>query len=108
MEKSHAAGDLNNRQRERMPRKCFRRGSEDYLIAKCSKPPKDNQKRRKQVCFNEKVNRACDNGKNNNDKNMYASMARMSDNEEFPSGNFCDNSQLTNWVLDYVATCHMA
>ena len=38
---------------------------------------------------------------------MYASMARMSDNDECPSGNFGDSSQLTNWVLDSGATCHM-
>ena len=34
-------------------------------------------------------------------------MARMSNNDECPSGNFGDSSQLTNWILDYVATCHM-
>ena len=34
-------------------------------------------------------------------------MARMSSNDEFPSGNFGDSSQLTNWILDYGATCHM-
>ena len=34
-------------------------------------------------------------------------MACMSSNDEFPSGNFGDSSQLTNWVLYYVATCHM-
>ena len=34
-------------------------------------------------------------------------MARMSVNDKFPSGNLCDSFQLTNWVLDYEATCHM-
>ena len=34
-------------------------------------------------------------------------MARKSDNEHFPGGNFGDNLQLTNWILDYVSTCHM-
>ena len=34
-------------------------------------------------------------------------MARMSSNDEYPSGNFGDSSQLTNWILDYGATCHM-
>ena len=48
---------------ERTPRKCFRCGSEDHMIEKCPKPPKDNEKRRKQVLFNKKGNRACDNGK---------------------------------------------
>ena len=34
-------------------------------------------------------------------------MARMSVNDECPSGNFGDSSKLTNWILDYGATCHM-
>ena len=34
-------------------------------------------------------------------------MARMSDNEEFPSGNFGDSLQLTNWVLDSGEMYHM-
>ena len=35
-------------------------------------------------------------------------MARMSDNDKCPSGNFGESSQLTNWILDSGATCHMA
>ena len=77
------------------------------MIPKCPKPPKDNKKRRKQVCFNEKGNRACDNGKNNDDHKIYASMARMSSNDERKSGKYGDSSQLTNWILDSGATCHM-
>ena len=34
-------------------------------------------------------------------------MARMSCNDECPSGNFGDSSQFTNWVLDSGETCHM-
>ena len=34
-------------------------------------------------------------------------MAHMSDHNEGPSRNFGDNSQLTNWILDSGATCHM-
>ena len=34
-------------------------------------------------------------------------MAHMSNNNECPSGNFGDSSQLTNWILDSGATCHM-
>ena len=41
-EKVRAAGDSDNRQTERTPRKCFRFGSEDHLIEKCPKPPKEN------------------------------------------------------------------
>ena len=52
------------------------------MITKCTKPPKDNEKWRKQVRFNEKVNCACDNSENNSDQKIYASMARMSGNEE--------------------------
>ena len=106
-EKYRAAGDSENRQTKRTPRKCFRCGSEDHIIVKCPKPPKENEKRRKQVLFKEKGNRACDNDKNNNNKNIYESMARMSGNDECPSRNFGDSSQWTNWVLDSGATCHM-
>ena len=67
------------------------------MIAKCPK----------EVSFNEKVNCACDNGKNNRDYKIYASMAQMSSNDECPSENFGDSSQLTNWILDSRATCHM-
>ena len=34
-------------------------------------------------------------------------MVRMSDNEEFSSRDFGDSSQLTNFILDSGATCHM-
>ena len=80
-DKAHAVDVSSNRNTERPPRKCFRCGSEDHMIANCSKPPKENEKQRRQVRFNEKVNRACDNGKNENDHKIYVSMARMSSNE---------------------------
>ena len=50
---------------------------------------------------------ACDNSKKNNDQKIYVYMDRMSGNEKCPSGNFGDISQLTNWILDSGATCHM-
>ena len=53
---------------ERTLRKLFRCGYEDHMIAKFPK----------QVCFNEKGNRACDNGKNKDDQKINAYMARMS------------------------------
>ena len=65
-------GALENIRTEQTNRKCFRCGSEDPLIAKCPKPPKDNEKQRKQIRFNEKGNRACDNSKNNSDQKIYA------------------------------------
>ena len=51
------------------------------MINKCAKPPKDNEKRRKQVRLNEKYNRACDNGENDDDNKIYAYMARMYSDE---------------------------
>ena len=48
----------------------------------------------------EKVHRACNNGKNINDRKIYASMASMSDNNKFSSRNFGENLQLTNFILD--------
>ena len=77
------------------------------MIAKCPKPPKDNEKRRKQLHFNEKGNRACNNGKDNDDHKIYASMARMSSDDERKSVKYRDISLLTNWILDSGATCHM-
>ena len=77
---------------ERTPRKCFRCGSEDHLIEKCPNPPKDNEKWRKQVHFNEKGNHACDNSKNNSDQKIYASMERTSGNDKCPNEIFGDSS----------------
>ena len=57
--------------------------------------------------MNEKGNCACNNGKNNSDQKIYASMAHISGNDECPSGFFCDSSQLNHWILDSGATCHM-
>ena len=83
--KARAVDGSSNRRTERTPWKCFRCGSEDHMIAKCPNPPKDNEKRRKQVRFNEKGNRACDKGNNKSDQKIYVSMARMSGNDECPS-----------------------
>ena len=77
------------------------------MIAKRPKPPKDNEKQRRQVRFNEKGNRACNNGKSNDDHKIYASMARMSSNYERSSENYGDSLQLANWILYSGATCHM-
>ena len=64
----------SNRQMEPTIQKHFRCRSEDHMITKCPKPRKNNEKRQKQVHFNEKGNRAYDNGKDNNDHRIYASM----------------------------------
>ena len=92
------SGHSDNRQMEQTPRKFFSCGSQDHLLEKCMKPPKDDEKQRKQVLFNEKGNRACDNGKNNSDQKIYACIARMSGNDECPSEHFGDSSQFTNWI----------
>ena len=55
--KSRKVDVSSYRQMEHTPRKFFRCGSEDHMITKCLK----------QVCFNEKGNYACDNGKNDSD-----------------------------------------
>ena len=101
-------GDFDNRQMEQTPRKCFRCGSQDHLVSKCMKPPKENEKQIKQEGSNEKGNRASDNSKNTSDQNIYAYMSHMSGNDECPSGTFGDSYQLTNCILDSRATCHMA
>ena len=44
-EKARAVDVSSNRYMERPPRKYFRCGSEDHMIAKCPKPTKDNEKR---------------------------------------------------------------
>ena len=61
-EKARAVDVSFNRHTERPPRKCFRCGSEDHMIAKCPKPPKYDEKRQTQVRCNEKGNLACDRG----------------------------------------------
>ena len=38
---------------------------------------------------------------------IYESMARMYDNDKCPGEHFGENSQLTNWILDYGATCQI-
>ena len=73
-----AAGHSYNRQTELTPRKLFICGSQNHLIAKFPKPPKDNYKQKKQVRFNENGNCACNNGNNNSDQKIYAYMARRS------------------------------
>ena len=66
------------------------------MIAKCTKPPKDSKKQRKSVCFNKKGNCAYGNDKDENDHKIYASMARMSSDDEHKSKEYGDSSQLTN------------
>ena len=46
-EKARSAGTSFNKNSDCPVQKCFRCGSEDHLIAKFPKPPKDSEKRRK-------------------------------------------------------------
>ena len=77
------------------------------MIAKCPNPPKDSEKRRKSEKSKGKGNRACNNSDDDNDLKVYASMARMSSDDKRESKDYGDSLQLTNWILDSGATCHM-
>ena len=101
---------MSNKNSDRPARKCFRCGSEDHLIAKCPKPPKDGEnKNGKKVSFKdkEKGNSAKDNIDDDDDLKVYASMARMSNDDVRKNKYYGDISQLTNWILDSGETCHM-
>ena len=66
------------------------------MIAKCPKPPKYSEKRRKSEKSKEKGNRACDNSDDDNDLKVYTYMARMSSDEKRENKDYGDSSQLTN------------
>ena len=48
-----------------------------------------------------------DNSDDEDDLKVYASMARMSNDDVNKNKDYGDSSQLTNWILDSGATCHM-
>ena len=52
------------------------------MIAKCPKPPKYSEKRRKSEKSKEKVNRACNNSNSDTDLKVYAFMARISSDDK--------------------------
>ena len=54
---SRASGDSGRQQNEHPPRKFLRCGYVDHLIANCHKLLKDNDKRQKNVRFNESGDR---------------------------------------------------
>ena len=75
-----------------------------------SEPPKDGEKKNgKKVSFKdkEKGNSAKDNSDDDDDLKVYASMARMSNDDVRENKDYGDSSQLTNWILDSGETCHM-
>ena len=71
---------------------CFRCGYEDHMIAKCPKPPKDSEKRRKSERSKEKDNRACDNSDDDDELKVYASMVRMSSDYKRENKHYGDSS----------------
>ena len=97
-EKARSAGTSSRKNSDSPTQKCFRCGSEDHMIAKCSKPPKESEKRRKSEKSKEKGNRACDNRDDDDELKVYASMARMSNDEKRENKDYGDSSQLTNWI----------
>ena len=109
-EKARSAGASSNKNSDCPPRKRFRCGSVDHIIAKCQKPPKDGEKKNgKKVSFQdkEKGNSAKDNSDDEDDLKVYASMARMSNDDVSEKKDYGDSPQLTSWILDSGATCHM-
>ena len=77
------------------------------MIAKFPKPPKDSVKIRKSEKSKEKGNRAFDNSNDDNDLKVYASITRMSSDDKRENKDYGNISQLTNFILDSGATCHM-
>ena len=77
------------------------------MIVKCPKPTKDSEKRRKSEKSKEKGNCECDNSDYDDDLKVYASMTRMSNDDKRENKDYGNSSQLTNWILDSGATCHM-
>ena len=62
------------------------------MIAKCLKPPKDSEKRHKSENSKEKSNRACDNSDDDNELKVYASIARMSNDDKRENKYYGDSS----------------
>ena len=53
------------------------------------------------------MQKECNNGDNDNNQKIFAYMARMSGNDEYPSRYFGDSLQLTTWILDSGEMCYM-
>ena len=92
-EKAGSTGTSSNKNSDRPDRKCFRGGSEDHLIAKFPRSPKDSEKRRKSDKSKEKVNRANDNSDDEDDLKVYASMAQMSNDDKSENKDYGDSAQ---------------
>ena len=106
-EKARSAGTSSNKNPDCLTRKCFRCGSEDHIIAKCPNPAKDSEKLRKSEKAKEKGVSSKDNIDDDDELKVYVSMARMSNDDLRENKYYGDSLQLTNWILDSGATCHM-
>ena len=109
---------FNNKRTERdcwEPNTCFRCGSEDHFIANFPKPDTSDKKcywnmENPKTCAyrSNKIYKTLDNCTDQSDsQNMCASMSHMSSNTEIPWRYFGYSSQLTKWILDSGATCHI-
>ena len=72
-----------------------------------AKKKKSKYKKRKSEKSREKGNCAKDNSDNDDDLKVYASMARMSNYDVRENKDYGNSSQLTIWILDSGAMCHM-
>ena len=78
----NSAGTSSNKNSDRPTRKCFRCGSEYHIIAKCPKPPKYSEKICKSDKSKGKGNCTCNNSDDDDELKVYASMARMSNDDK--------------------------
>ena len=91
-QKARYAGTSSNKNPDLPARKFFRCGSEDHLISKCPKTPKDSEKRRKSDKAKEKGNSAKENSGDDGEIKVYAYMAQMSNNNVMENKDYGDSS----------------
>ena len=93
----------------------FRCGLEDHSIGKSPKPDTLDNKihwnmEKTKTCAyrSNKIEKTSENSTGEREsQKIYTSMAHRSSNVECPRRNYGDISQLTNWILNSVDTCHM-
>ena len=97
------------------PSTCFRCGSEDHFITNCPKLDTSDKKfywntENPKTCvyrLTEIYNMLDKRTDQSESQKINAYMSRMYSNAEGPTREFGYSSQLTNWILDSCATCHM-
>ena len=108
----------NNRHTEhngQKPNTYFKCGLDDHFVANCQKPDTlenkvnwnmENPKNRAYRYM--EMDKMSDNSIDQSEcQKIYTSMAPMSSNAESTRRYFGDSSQLSNWIIDSGATCHM-